>query len=220
MRFRRLFPSLWKFLFKFNKRVRFDDVVMRWTIIQRDLSMKEYEKRYVALNKYFKYMFLAPLVMFGHWLLRRCHIKIEDEAQNDLLKCHVAAWDTALREWCVIRCADLATASEYYENDSASKMLKKINDIMVAGYLHDGIYRIFFDLYMQNVAVELGKKYPGKFGGYAYTSKHIDDVDYRIITGRSDEHVQLNLGDGRIGIVKKGDMIIVKPFDKQEARKI
>lgn len=212
-----IYYSIRKGLLKYRKnRIQYDDVVMPWTIIQKNLSIKDYEHRFRNLHADFKYKFLVPLVLFAHWILRRCMMpksKIPDEEHNRLIRAWLDNFDVTLKEWCLYyRQMDVTDAQQMYLKNASTDMLRKLNDILVLGYMHDASYRPFFDMLILNMAIKVGELYPGKIGAYVYQSKYIDDYNYRIITGRTDEHMILNCGTYHL-VVKKGDAIKVENID-------
>ena len=185
-----------------------NDSVMPWTIIKNNMSHKEYKKRFRAIHQRFKYRFLIPVLLIGYRIIGKWITKQEDipkEQHNAMIRGYVDSFDLSLKEWCIhYRKGKMKEALQDYKNDSSIDLLRKMNDILVTLYMHDTAYRVFFDMLMINMTIKMGELYPDKIGKFMYKSKHINDVDYRVITHTTDQNLMINMGDHFLAF-KKGD---------------
>lgn len=219
------FP-LWRFIkFTFGRKfpevhVDANDCEMQWTIIKRNMSHKEYRKRFVRFNEYFKYRFLIPLIYVGRKILGRWVLKKEDmadEEQNKIMKIWDDAFELSIKEWVLFfRGHKAKDAENDYKKDFSIGMIRDVNDMLRTLYLHDTAYRTLFDMMMINMTIKMGEAYPGKIGTFLYRTKMIDDPMFKIITGASDKNTVLNMGTYFL-CIPQGQLFRIDHMDLQKS---
>lgn len=208
-----IFKEIWKL---WNRKLEKSNVdsfdSIGWNVLKNDISLNEFNKRRHVFHERFKFKIFLPGLWICQKSLGKFLIKpeqIDKEPHNRIINAFNETFLQTIHEWCVVyRKLPISPNKRY--NDPSSKALETMLSILNTGYTHDSAYRVFFDIMAINWAIKVGEMYPGKIDHMLYTVKTLNDLDFKAISAKSNEHMFFETSDGKLIAVKKGDAILIR----------
>lgn len=168
-----------------------------WTIIGRNLKLDRMSKMYNTYNINFKYRFIKPLLAFGIYvfskiskrILKDVMIKPEEvnrEECNKLINIATESFTQTLQESAILMSKDLKV---YKDPMSAPhlKLMKDGYDIFLQTVLFDTYYRSIFEIYLLNLAINIGHAYKDDKNHVIFSGGKLDNIDYFMATQRNNK---------------------------------
>lgn len=194
-----------------------------WTIIGRDLKLKKFTKMYNGYHVRYKTRFLKPLMHFAIWLglklnrriLGKSFIppeKISREKANKVINVCNDTFMQTLKEAELVLHNDVKRYNDPMAQDY-NQLMKLGHDIVMQNIIYDTYYRCVFEMYMYNLAINMGKAFKNDKNHVLYNTEMLDNINYYMAVERNDgNYFVLNEGDSII-VIPKGNAIRMKKKD-------
>lgn len=222
--------NVWRCLTRKNVKLKYilEDKLV-WTIIGKDLKIKQFAKMYNGYMYRYKYKFLRPLMFITMYLFSKLNkimlsssfIK-SDQVSKEKANTIINVWnDTliqSLKESSLILKKDINgynnPLSEPYLN-----LVKTANDIVMQIVYYDTVYRGIFEIFACNLAINLGEEFKDNPTHVLYNKPTLNNMDFLMATERNDgSHLVFNDEKGII-VVPRGNAIRISKQDINEMLK-
>jgi len=213
------FKRIYKYLIhakNSNLKIKAQDT-LPWTIIGKDLKLKKFQKMYNGYHIRYKYFFIKPILMTLIWIVLKVNKKVlgkaliptekmsKEKCNKILLLCN-KSMEQSLKESSLI----LKKNVEAYKDPYTlyfNRLIKMAYDIFMQNVMYDTYYRGVFEMFMFNLAINVGEAYKDDKTHVLYNVRQLDNIDYYMAVERNDKkHLVLN-SDQEIVVIPKGAAI-------------
>jgi hypothetical protein len=199
----------------------FDKQKITWNLIENNITLGEYKKRFHVFNRVFKYSFFVPLLFLAKKILGKCFVKKENldtDKKNEIEHAWFDMFEFTIKEWCAYYRTKRGDDYKKVLHDQSSNMLRDMNSIMMSGVVNDGAYRTFFEMLAINWGIKISEMYKDKIDYLIYNGKTINDSNFYKIIGNNADHLIINRPNGFI-VVKKDDAVVVENINERFDKK-